>query len=144
MTELPVVDIDEIRRVMEEYAERGWTDGLPVMPVTELAAWSALELEGYVGRAIWQSTTGTAPMLLVNGPIRERIGLNGKGNVFGSGLRDERVQVERGVRGHRRRALVVALALVLAEWVPVLLGHVAREETTAMREKLPKRCPRAP
>ena len=33
--ELPVVDIEEIRRVMEYYSERGWTDGLPVMPVTE-------------------------------------------------------------------------------------------------------------
>jgi hypothetical protein len=135
--ELPVVDIDEIRRLMEDYFERGWTDGLPVMPVTEsyleeflatttrppddvalamphldrvctvrtaainaamagcrpeyfpvvLAAWSAFEQEGYVPRAIWQSTTGTAPMLLVNGPIRERIGLNSKGNVFGSGFR---------------------------------------------------------
>ena len=132
-----MIDIDEVRRVMEDYADRGWTDGLPVMPVTEsvldeflretnrgpdevvmamphldrectvrtaainaamagcrpeyfpvvLAAWSALELEGYVPRAIWQSTTGTAPMLLVNGPIRERIGLNSAGNVFGSGVR---------------------------------------------------------
>jgi hypothetical protein len=136
-TALPVIDIDEVRRVMEEYSERGWTDGLPVMPVTEsslaeflgqtareadevllamphldrectvrtaainsamagcrpeyfpvvLAAWSALHLEGYVERAIWQSTTGTAPMLLVNGPVRERIGLNSQGNVFGSGFR---------------------------------------------------------
>jgi len=137
VADLPVVDIDEIRRVIEDYARRGWTDGLPVMPVTEsvlaeflsqtarppddvllamphlnrectvrvaainaamagcrpeyfpvvLAAWSALEMEGYVTRGIWQSTTGTAPMLLVNGPIRQRIGLNGKGNVFGSGVR---------------------------------------------------------
>jgi len=137
VTDLPVIDIDEVRQVMEDYFERGWTDGLPVMPVTEsvveeflamtdlgpeevvlamphldrectvrmaainaamagclpeyfpvvLAAWSALRLEGYVERAIWQSTTGTAPMLLVNGPVRERIGLNSKGNVFGSGFR---------------------------------------------------------
>jgi hypothetical protein len=137
VSDLPVIDIDEVRRVMEDYAERGWTDGLPVMPVTEsyldeflaathrppdevvlamphldrectvrtaainaamagcrpeyfpvvLAAWVAFEQEGYVPRAIWQSTTGTAPMLLVNGPIRERIGLNSKGNVFGSGFR---------------------------------------------------------
>src|SRR6185312_17262960 len=135
--ELPVVDIDEIRRVMENYYERGWTDGLPVMPVTEsilaeflsqttrdpdevllamphlnractvrlaainaamagcqpeyfpvvLAAWSALKDENYVTRGIWQSTTGTAPMLLVNGPVRERIGFNSRGNVFGSGFR---------------------------------------------------------
>ena len=31
---------------------------------------------------IWQSTTGTAPFLIVNGPVRERIGLNSKGNVL--------------------------------------------------------------
>jgi len=135
--ELPVVDIDEIRQVMEDYFERGWTDGLPVMPVTDsilaeflaqtrrdpeevllamphlnrtctvrlaainaamsgcrpeyfpvvLAAWSALDAELYVMRGIWQSTTGTAPMLLVNGPVRGEIGLNSSGNVFGSGFR---------------------------------------------------------
>jgi hypothetical protein len=135
--DLPVVDVEESRRVMEDYFERGWTDGLPVMPVTDsvlasflafttrdpdevllamphlnrectvrlaainaamagcrpeylpvvLAAWTALEAEKYVPRGIWQSTTGTAAMLLVNGPIRERIGLNSKGNVFGSGFR---------------------------------------------------------
>jgi hypothetical protein len=52
-----------------------------------VAAWSALEQEGYVARAISQSTTATAAMLLVNGPIREQISLNSKGNVFGSGFR---------------------------------------------------------
>ena len=31
----PQVDISAIRELMEYYAERGWTDGLPVMPVTE-------------------------------------------------------------------------------------------------------------
>jgi hypothetical protein len=56
------------------------------LPVV-LAAWDALREEGYARRGIWQSTTGTAPMVLVNGPIRERIGLNGAGNVFGSGFR---------------------------------------------------------
>lgn len=135
--ELPIVEVDELRGVIEEYYARGWTDGLPVMPVTEsvlaeflaqtsrdpdevllamphlnrectvrlaainaamagclpdyfpvvLAAWSALKAEGYVPRAIWQSTTGTAALLLVNGPVRERLGLNSRGNVFGSGFR---------------------------------------------------------
>jgi hypothetical protein len=133
----PLVDVDTLRAVLEYYAEQGWTDGLPVMPVTEsslagflaqtareprevvfrmthldrsctvraaainaamagcrpeyfpvvLAAWEALTLEGYAGKGIWQSTTGTAPLLLVNGPVRERIGLNSRGNVFGSGFR---------------------------------------------------------
>jgi hypothetical protein len=134
---LPRVDMETIRQVMEFYAGQAWTDGLPVMPVTEsylgkflaqtsrapdevvfrmphlnracsvrsaainaamagclpeyfpvvLAAWEALTLEGYAGKGIWQSTTGTAPMLLVNGPVRNRLGLNSRGNVFGSGFR---------------------------------------------------------
>ncbi len=55
-----------------------------------LAAWESLVEEGYAPRAIWQSTTGTAPFLIVNGPVRGRIGLNSKGNVFGSGFPGER------------------------------------------------------
>ena len=38
-------------------------------------------------RGIWQSTTGTAPFLVVNGPIRHEIDLNSQGNIFGSGFR---------------------------------------------------------
>jgi hypothetical protein len=132
-----LVDACEARRAREYYEERGWTDGLPVVPVTEsylaeflahtdrdpgdvlldmphlnrsctvrlaginaalagcrpeyfpvvVAAWESLAAEGYPTRGIWQSTTGTAPFLVVNGPVRERIGLNSKGNVFGSGFR---------------------------------------------------------
>ncbi|MBO0775370.1 MAG: hypothetical protein J2P34_03580, partial [Actinobacteria bacterium] len=52
-----------------------------------LAAWDALAADGYPARGIWQSTTGTAPFLIVNGPVRTAIGLNSKGNVFGSGFR---------------------------------------------------------
>ncbi|MEV5409040.1 hypothetical protein AB0K60_09395 [Thermopolyspora sp. NPDC052614] len=133
----PEADAEEIRAVLEFYAAKGWTDGLPVVPVTEsylaeflattsrdpdeviftmphlnrsltvrlaainaglagclpeyfpvvLAGWDALRKEPYPVKGIWQSTTGTAPLLLVNGPVRGRIGLNGKGNVFGSGFR---------------------------------------------------------
>ena len=133
----PDIDAGEIRAAMEYYARQQWTDGLPVVPVTEsylteflartsrdpsdvvlamphlnrectvrlaainaamagclpeyfpvvLAAWDALVGEGYVTRAIWQSTTGTAPLLIVNGPVRNQIGLNSAGNVFGSGFR---------------------------------------------------------
>ena len=122
---------------MEYYAERGWTDGLPVVPVTEsylaeflattsrdpaevvmpmphlnrsltvrlaavnaalagclpeyfpvvLAAWDSFRKDGAVSRAIWQSTTGTAPFVVVYGPVRQRIGLNSRGNVWGSGFR---------------------------------------------------------
>ena len=133
----PRVDMDGLRQIQEYYADKGWTDGLPVVPVTDsylaeflaqtgrapddvvfrmnhldrsctvrsaainaamagcrpeyfpvvLAAWEALTEEGYAGKGIWQSTTGTAPMLIVNGPIRERLGINSRGNVFGSGFR---------------------------------------------------------
>jgi hypothetical protein len=132
-----VEDAAAVRAAMEYYAEQGWTDGLPVVPVTEsylaeflasvdrdpgdvlldmpqlnrsltvrlaainaalagclplyfpvvVAAWESLAAEGYPVRGIWQSTTGTAPFLIVNGPVRERIGLNSGGNVFGSGFR---------------------------------------------------------
>jgi hypothetical protein len=137
MTAPPRVDLDEVRRAMEYYAEQGWTDGLPVVPVTEsylagflamtsrdpdevlidmphlnrnltvrlaainaalagclpeyfpvvLAAWDSFVKDGMVTRSIWQSTTGTAPFVVVNGPVRQQIGVNSRGNVFGSGFR---------------------------------------------------------
>jgi hypothetical protein len=133
----PLADAAQVRSAMEYYAAREWTDGLPVVPVTEsylseflatssrdadevlfalphlnrkctvrlaainaamagclpeyfpvvVAAWDAIAREPYPKRGIWQSTTGTAPLLIVNGPVRERIGLNSQGNVFGSGFR---------------------------------------------------------
>jgi hypothetical protein len=52
-----------------------------------LAAWDAFLLDGMVTRSIWQSTTGTAPFVVVYGPVRQRIGLNSRGNVWGSGFR---------------------------------------------------------
>ncbi len=52
-----------------------------------LAAWEAIAQEPHPARGIWQSTTGTAPFLVVNGPIRHEIGLNSEGNIFGSGFR---------------------------------------------------------
>jgi hypothetical protein len=132
-----LVDLDEIRRAIEYYTGNGWTDGLPVVPVTEsylkeflattsrdpaevlvpmphlnkaltvrlaainaalagclpqyfpvvLAAWDALRADGMVTRSIWQSTTGTAPFVVINGPVRTEIGLNCRGNLFGSGFR---------------------------------------------------------
>jgi len=137
VADAPLADAAEIRSALEYYAGRDWTDGLPVVPVTEsylaeflattsrdpdevvfgvphlnrqctvrlaainaalagclpeyfpvvLAAWDAFADEPYPKKGIWQSTTGTAPLLVVNGPVRERIGLNSKGNVFGSGFR---------------------------------------------------------
>jgi len=52
-----------------------------------LAAWEALRDEGSAFGGGWQSTTGPAPLLIVNGPARQRLGFNSKGNVFGPGFR---------------------------------------------------------
>ena len=132
-----VYDPDGAHQAAEYCYERGWTDGLPVVPCSDallaeflaqvdrdpddvvlaiphlnrrctvrlaainaamagclpeyfpvvLAAWESLTAEGYVYKGIWQSTTGTAHLLLVNGPVRRRIGMNSRGNVFGSGYR---------------------------------------------------------
>jgi hypothetical protein len=126
-----------VQDAIEYCFERGWTDGMPVVPCTEellapflattrrdpdevlmemahldrrctvrraavnavmagcrpeyfpvvLAAWDSFRDYGMGRNALWQSTTGTAPFTLVNGPIAERIELNSKGNVFGSGFR---------------------------------------------------------
>ncbi len=130
-------DAERVQELVEYYFDNEWTDGLPVVPVTQtlldaflatvardpeevlfaighlnrrltvrlaainaamagcrpeyfpvvVSAWEAIAAEPHPARGIWQSTTGTAPMLVVNGPIRERIGLNSRGNVFGSGFR---------------------------------------------------------
>jgi hypothetical protein len=133
----PEIDADQVRAVLEHYFDMEWTDGLPVIPVTEsslqaflatvdrdpaevlftighlnrsltvrtaainaalagckpeyfpvvLAAWEAIAKEPHPARGIWQSTTGTAPFLVVNGPVREQLGINSRGNIFGSGFR---------------------------------------------------------
>jgi hypothetical protein len=133
----PEIDSDQVRDVLEYYWTKEWTDGLPVVPVTEsllreflattdrdpgevlftighlnrsltvrtaainaalagckpeyfpvvLAAWEAIAKEPHPARGIWQSTTGTAPFLVVNGPVRGEIELNAAGNIFGGGFR---------------------------------------------------------
>ncbi|MBB3083711.1 hypothetical protein [Geodermatophilus sabuli] len=52
-----------------------------------VAAWDSLREEGYPRKGIWQSTTGTASLLLVNGPVRGELGVNSQGNLFGPGFR---------------------------------------------------------
>jgi len=52
-----------------------------------IAAWESLAALGIGSSALWQSTTGSAPMLIVNGPAAEELGINAAGNVFGSGFR---------------------------------------------------------
>ncbi|MBX5465936.1 MAG: hypothetical protein K6U14_00365 [Firmicutes bacterium] len=52
-----------------------------------LAALEAVIDEGSPKIGAWQSTTGGAPILVVNGPVRQRLGFNSRGNVFGPGFR---------------------------------------------------------
>jgi hypothetical protein len=122
---------------IEAYYERGWTDGLPVVPATEdtvrefldaagltpdavvltepvrrrvitaeklainavlagcrpeympvlLAALDAMAAPEFTLHGSITSTGGAATLLVVNGPIRHAIGLNGGSNVFGPGWR---------------------------------------------------------
>lgn len=135
--EIPTANSAEIRAVLDYYTSRDWTDGLPVVPVTEsylaefldqtsrnpeevllemphlnrrltirlaainaalagcrpdyfpvvLAAWDAIAEEPMPRAGIWQSTTGTAPFVVVHGPVRDKIGINSSGSIFGSGFR---------------------------------------------------------
>jgi len=52
-----------------------------------LAAWQALAAERATNGGGWQSTSGPAPLIVVNGPIRKELGLNSSGGVFGPGFR---------------------------------------------------------
>lgn len=51
-----------------------------------LAAWEAVNLERSA-RGAWQSTSGPSPLIVVNGPVRSRLGINCQGGVFGPGFR---------------------------------------------------------
>lgn len=52
-----------------------------------LAAWDALDAERAARGGGWQSTSGPAPFVIVNGPIRHELGLNGDGGALGPGFR---------------------------------------------------------
>ncbi|HKT02988.1 MAG TPA: hypothetical protein VJT31_25950 [Rugosimonospora sp.] len=52
-----------------------------------LAAWEALARDRAAGGGGWQSTSGPAPLIVVNGPIRTRLGFNCGAGVFGPGFR---------------------------------------------------------
>ena len=51
-----------------------------------LAAWQAVCHERS-SRGAWQSTSGPAPLIVVNGPVRQRLGINYAGGAFGPGFR---------------------------------------------------------
>ncbi len=130
-------DEPAIEDLIEAYDERGWTDGLPVVPPTEksiaaMLAGAGLEADRVLGeipgrnvavvaekvainavmagcrpeclpvvvgaiRALCDprfayhgpasSTGGSAMVLIVNGPIARRLGINAGNNAFGQGAR---------------------------------------------------------
>jgi hypothetical protein len=131
------LDPDLAQAAIEHCYEQGWSDGLPLVPVSQplldrflatvdrapdevigrlpqldrevtvetaainagmagcrpeyfpvvLAAWEALMLERSTGGGGWQSTSGPAPLIVVNGPVAAELGINGAGGVFGPGFR---------------------------------------------------------
>ena len=130
-------DPDAAQRAIEYCYERGWSDGLPLMPVSQplldrflattrrgpeevvarleqvdaectvrlaainaamagcapehfpvvLAVLDALMRDRAARGGAWQSTSGPAPMIVVNGAARARLGFNSAGGVFGPGYR---------------------------------------------------------
>ncbi|MBO0776464.1 MAG: hypothetical protein J2P34_09125, partial [Actinobacteria bacterium] len=52
-----------------------------------LAAFDALMAERAARGGGWQSTSGPAPLIVVNGPVRKELGFNASGGVFGPGFR---------------------------------------------------------
>jgi hypothetical protein len=130
-------DPDNAAEAIEYCYEKGWSDGLPVVPASRplvdaflartslapetvigdveqlgrectveqaainavmagckpeyfpvvLAAWAALMTDRAARGGGWQSTSGPAPLIVVNGPVREELGFNSTGGVFGPGFR---------------------------------------------------------
>jgi len=134
--ELTLPDMENARAAIEYYYEKGWTDGLPIVPPVEefvaeflaqtqrrpndnlltqahlnrtcdvrqaainavmagclpeyfpvllavLDAFSDLN----AGGGLLQSTTGQAPMIIVNGPVADALNINYRENLFGPGDR---------------------------------------------------------
>ena len=130
-------EVDDALAAIELYFERGWTDGLPIVPPTEarvreflessghqpsdvigvvpnrsitvtaekaainavmagcrpeyfpvvVAAVEALTDDRFNAHGSMASTGGAAPLIIVNGPVVQEIGLNFGDNVFGPGWR---------------------------------------------------------
>jgi hypothetical protein len=130
-------DPDVAREAIEYCYEQGWTDGLPVVPVSQplldqflahtsrdpsevlwrmdhlgrectvrtaainaamagclpeyfplvLASWDAVMRDRAAKGGGWQSTSGPAPLIVINGPIRSELSINCTGGIFAAGFR---------------------------------------------------------
>jgi hypothetical protein len=131
------LDPDLAQQAIEHCYDQDWSDGLPLVPVSQplldrflaqtsrgpqevigsleqvgrectvelaainagmagcrpeyfpvvLAAFEALMLERTARGGGWQSTSGPAPLIVINGPVRAELGFNGGGGAFGPGFR---------------------------------------------------------
>jgi hypothetical protein len=52
-----------------------------------LAAWDAVMRDRAAKGGGWQSTSGPAPLIVINGPIRAELGINCTGGIFAAGFR---------------------------------------------------------
>jgi hypothetical protein len=52
-----------------------------------LAAWDAVMRDRAAKGGGWQSTSGPAPLIVINGPIRSELGINCTGGIFAAGFR---------------------------------------------------------
>ncbi|HEX5404581.1 MAG TPA: hypothetical protein VFX16_20015 [Pseudonocardiaceae bacterium] len=129
------LDVDDVDEVSWEYARRGWSDGLPIVPPTPervarmlagvtdperliavlpprngratiemiavnavmagcrpeylrvvVAALTALGQPAFNLRSIQATTHPASPLLIVNGPIRQELGVHGGSGCFGAGF----------------------------------------------------------
>jgi hypothetical protein len=131
------MDAGAAQAAIEHCYDKGWTDGLPVVPASRdlvdrflahtsrdpgevlwrmdnldrectvelaavnaamagcrpeyfpvvLAAWEAVMRDRAARGGGWQSTSGPAPLIVVNGQIRHELGFNSTGGVFAGGFR---------------------------------------------------------
>ena len=52
-----------------------------------LGAWDAVMRDRAAKGGGWQSTSGPAPLIVINGPIRSELGINSAGGIFAAGFR---------------------------------------------------------
>jgi len=102
------VELAALEDEMEAMYTRGWSDGLPVVPPTDvekvainavmagckpeyllvvLAAVEAACTDRFNMHGVIATTMGVGPIIVVNGPIRRAIGMNSGMNVLGQGNR---------------------------------------------------------
>ncbi len=82
-----------------------------------LAAWQAMCTPEYCLNSAGTSTSGAAPLLIVNGPISRRIGMRSRGNVLGPGNRAN------ATIGRAIRLLLINLAGAAGDLDKACIGH---------------------